>query len=330
VVDLKINAYGIDIIQTVETFDVLGKIAPIAEYASGKISLGLGYKSILQSNMQPALETIDADGSLKSQTIGIKGSGTFHKIGEELQTDALDNMTLKDVDLDFEVKDGTLHVKPFETKMKEATMNIEGQHKFNNDMDYNIDLSAPSSLLGLENPAINSLYRKAAAKGLTIDKPETVDIKIKVTGKLTDPKVQLDLKEMADAGLADIKEEIKEEVIEKAVEKIEEKKEEVVEDTKEKAREEADKIMKEAEKKADVVRKEAKKAADALRAEAKKNGDKAISSARNPIEKKAAQISAKKLNDEAEKKAQRMENEADTKATKILEEAQKKANATLK
>ena len=47
----------------------------------------------------------------------MKSSATFDKIGNALNTKAFDNMTLKNLGIDFEIRDGRLMVNPFETKV---------------------------------------------------------------------------------------------------------------------------------------------------------------------------------------------------------------------
>ncbi|MBN1951531.1 MAG: hypothetical protein JW801_10020 [Bacteroidales bacterium] len=324
--NLKVDATQIDIMQAVKTFEVLGKITPIANKANGKVTLGINLRSMLRQDMRPVLESIAASGKLASSKIGITGSDIYKKIGDELNTDALDDMTLNDINLDFSIVDGTLHVKPFNTKMGKANLKIGGSHTFSNTIDYDIDLSAPSSLLGVENPTVNSLYRKAAAQGMELTKPETVDILIKVSGDLLDPKIRLDLKQMAGKTLGGVVDEAKE----KGVELVKEKTEEIKEDTKAKAREEADKILKEADQKAAEIRKNGKKAADQVRAEAKKNADKMVAAAKNPAEKKIKEAAAKKLLAEADEKAKKLESEADAQANKVQAEAQKLADEKLK
>ena len=325
-VDLKINAQGIDIPKSFAAFDVLGKIAPIAKNATGKVSLGMSFTSLLKSDMTPVMNSISGDGRLASDRIGIKGGKTFTAIGQALKTDALNDIVLNNVDLKFEIQNGTLQVDPFETKMGDVSIQIGGEQTFDNTLNYDINLLAPRSLLGLENPVVNNLYSQASASGVNITRSETVDMLVKVTGALTDPKVTLNLKE----NVVNRVDEVKEEVKEAAKEVIEEKTEEIKEDTKAKAREEADKIMKEAEKQADQIRKEAKKSADAVRWEANNNANKLLEEAKNPIAKRAAEPAAKKIRDEGEEKAKKIESEADTKATKILQDAQKRADALLK
>ena len=325
-VDFNINATGIDIPESFEAFDVLGKIAPIAAKATGKVTIGLTFSSLLNNNMKPVMNTIAGSGRLTSNQIGIKSADAFTAIGKALKTDALNNMVLKNVDLKFEIQNGSLQVEPFETKMNNVTMTIGGEQTFDNLLDYSINLSAPRQLLGLENPAVNNLYDQAASKGIQINKSETVDMLVKVTGAMKDPHVKIDLKQNAANTVENIKEEVKETVKEAVTTKTEE----VKEDAKAKARQEADKIMSEAQKQAVQIKAEGKRTADAVRAEANKNADKLVSEAKNPIAKAAAEQTAKKMRQEGEEKAQRIEREANQNADKVISEAQKRADNLLK
>ena len=257
VVDLSIDATGIDIPKSFAAFDVLGKIAPIAAKSTGKVTLGLTFSSLLDGTMKPVMNTISGNGRLASDRIGIKSANAFTAIGQALKTDALNDMVLNNVDLNFEIQNGTLHVKPFETKMSNITMTIGGEQTFENLLDYSINLSAPRQLLGLENPAVNNLYEQAASNGIQISKSETVDMLVKVTGAMKDPQVKIDLKQNAASTVENIREEVKE--------TVETKTEEVKEDAKAKAREEADKIMQEAERQAAQIKAEGKRAAQSRR-----------------------------------------------------------------
>jgi cell division septum initiation protein DivIVA len=324
-IDLNIAAKGIDIPMCFVAFDVLGKIAPVAAKATGKVNLGMTYSSFLDKRMSPVVKTIAGSGNLSSEQIGIKGSNAFSAIGAALKTDALNNLTLKDVNFDFVIQEGTLTIKPFETQMGDVALKIEGQQSFEKTLNYTINLNAPRQLLGLENPAINNLYNQAASGGLDFVKSETVALLVRLTGDIKNPQVKLDLKENA----VNVVENVKEEIKDAAKEVIETQTTKIKDEAKEKSRAEADKIIKEAEKQAASVRTESKKAADAVRAEANANANKLMNEAKNPISKRAAEPAAKKLRDEGEAKAKRIELEADQKATRIVNDAKAKSDKLL-
>ena len=323
VADLKLAATNIDIPDAFQTFEVLGKISPVASKASGKVSLSLSFRSLLNSAMKPVLNTISGDGKLASKQIGIQQSDAFKKIGEALKTDALNDLVLNDVELEFEIQNGRLYVDPFDVKMKKILMTIKGEQTFDNQMNYDVNLNAPRELLGLENPAVNKLYDQAASKGLKIDKSEIVQLAVNISGKMNDPQVKVNLGEIA-------AENLKEQAGEAIKEVIETKTSELKEDAKAKAKEEADRIVKEAEKQAATIKSEAKKAADAVRAETNANADKLIREAKNPVAKTAAQQTAKKMRQEGEEKAQGMEKEAARKADNLVKDARARADDLLK
>jgi hypothetical protein len=318
-VDFDIQANGIDIPKAFETFDLLEKIAPIVSKATGKISLGLNYTSFLNKSMKPILNTIIGSGNLASNQISIKGSNAFSAIGNKLNTDAFKELSLADLNLDFEIRSGRLFVKPFETKMGSTNFTIAGDQGIDKTMNYDINISAPKSLFGSANSTINNL---AASKGINLTQSETVNLLVNLSGNMLKPDVKIDAKE----SLKDAKEAVKEQLKDNAKQVIDTKKDEA----KIKARAEADKLMVEADKQAANIRKEGKTAADKIRAESKLQGDNLIKQAKNPIAKKAAEVSAKKLTDEGEKKAQTVEKESNTQAQKVLDEAKKKSDQLLK
>ncbi len=325
-VDFKFKATDINIPKTFAAFELLQKIAPIAAKADGNVTLGMSFTSFLTQDMKPILKSIVSDGTLGSKRIGIKNANAFNSLGKVLNTDAFNNLTLNDLELDFEILDGKIFVDPFDITMGDVSMLIAGEQSFDNLLNYGINISAPRKLLGLENPTINNLYSNAAKQGINIEKAEMVNMLARITGPMNDPKVSIDLKD----NIKNTTESIKKELKETAVEVIETKKEEAKEEVRKQAKAEADKIMQEAKKQADAIKAEAKKAADAVRWEANSNADKVMKEAgSNPIKKAVAEPAARKIREEGEKKAQQIENEAKTKADKLINDAQARADKIL-
>jgi hypothetical protein len=320
------QANNVNIPKAVEAFDVVGKMAPIAKKATGNISVGMSLTTFLTQQMEPVIATMYGKGNLGSKQIGIKEASAFNSLGKALNTDAFRNLTLNDINLNFEIVDGRILVEPFETSMGNIKMLIGGEQSLDNTLNYGVNLSAPRELLGLENPVVNNLYSSAASKGINIEKAESVNILARITGPMNDPQVKLDLKDNVKSTAADIKEELKE----TATQIIEEKKEEVKADVKKQAREEADKIIGEAEKQAATIKAEAKKSADAVRYEANANADKLIKEAgNNPLKKATAEAAAKKIRDEGDSKARKIESDAGSRADKVVSDAKVRANKLL-
>ncbi len=317
-VDFGIEANSIDIPSAFKAFSVLQKLAPIAKAATGKVTIGMQYTSLLDGEMSPIINSIVGKGNFSSGSIGLIKSNTFAKVGDALKTKAFDNMTLQNLDIGFEIRNGRIYVDPFETHMGNTNFVIAGDQGIDQSMNYNINMNVPRSLLGSgANESINKLYANAALKGLNISPSETLNMNVNVGGTFTEPKISIDLKDNVKQSAQAIKEEIKE----KAQEEIDKKKEEA----KAVVSEQAEKIIAEAEKQAEQIRQEAARLADITRKEANANADKLVNEATNPIAKRAAEIAAKKLRQEGEDKAQKIVREADEKSNKIIEEAKERA-----
>ncbi len=322
-VDLDVDAKSIDISKAFTSLGILEKIAPIASKATGKVSIGLNYSSFLNEKMKPKLKSIIGGGFLTSDKIGINGSNSFAAISNNLNSDAFKELILNDIDLNYEIRSGKLFVEPFETKMGSTNFMIAGEQGFDNTLDYGINIMAPKSLFGNSNASINNLYSNAALPGFDFKTSETVNLLVKLTGDMKNPKVKIDPK----ASIKSATENIKQELKNNAQQAIESKKD----DAKEKARAEADKLIAEAEKQAAEIRKQGKIAADKVRSESNANADKLIKEAgNNPLKKKAAEIAADKVKSEGEKRAAQIEKEANDKAQKIIDEAHAKADRLLK
>jgi len=285
-VEMDFKATTIDIPLAVKAFSTLQKFAPIAEQAVGKITLGMKYSSYLDPHMMPIMNSIAGKGNFTSNVIGIKNSAMFDKIGTALKTKAFDNMTLNNVGIKFEIRDGRLLVDPFETKMGKTTLLIGGDQGLDQTMNYGVGITIPRSELGSSaNAVIDNMISKATNAGLKVDPIENLTIHARVTGTFKDPKVGLDMKENSQKS----KEEIKAQVMEAVKEQVDLKKEEA----RVAAQAEADKIMAQAAKEADALKKTAEDAANVVRKEANSNADNLVKKAKDPISKRLAEEAVK-------------------------------------
>ncbi len=321
-VDLDFSATSIDIPAAFSSFSSLQQFAPIAGKAVGKVNMGMKFSTLLDQEMMPVLKSIAGKGNLKSDLVGIKSSATFDKIGNALKTKAFDNMTLKNLGIDFEIREGKLLVSPFETNLGGAKLLIGGDQSLDQTMNYTIGISIPRSELGAAaNAPIDNLLSKASGAGLKIDPLKNLSFKAKVTGTFKDPKVGLDMADNSSGAKDALKDEVKQAV----QQQIDTKKEEA----RAAAQAEVDKIMANAQKEADALKTKAAGAADIVRKEANANADKLVAKAKDPISKKLAEEAAKKVRQEGETSAQKIIKEADVKAASIMKSAQEQGNKLL-
>jgi len=299
-VAFDMNIKGFDIPTTIQSFDVLKKIASSAKEVKGKVSAQFKMTSTLDSTMSPFLNSIYAKGKLQSESIGFTNSKVFGKIGDVLKSDALKNPTMKDVNVSFTVKDGRIYIDPFDTKLATFKANIGGDMGLDQTLNFKVKTSIPRSSLGsAANDLINNLTSKVNYK-----LSDNINVNLKVGGTTTDPEVKPDWGGSSDESSSETKTSVKETVKENALKYLEQ------------AQKDSAKIKNEAIELAEKARKEAYAKADALEAEGKKKGGLAYT---------AAKASAKQIRKEGDSAYKKIIEEADKKSKALIEKAKAEA-----
>jgi len=277
----------VDVQKAFTTFNTMQKLAPIAGLAKGKISTQLSLKTDLDGNMMPVYSSIMGDGNLKSQMLTFSNVKSFNKIADALKMDKLKEWVIEKVNLSFEVIDGKVFVKPFETAVGGAANNV-----------------------------LNNLVSEANKKGANFSAGDVIPIAVLITGTVRDPKVSTDLKGMASNVIDDMKKQI--------TETIQEKKEEAVAKVREEAGKyleeanlRAQKLLDEAQKQSDEIMRIARESAASVKAESDKRADQLIAEGKKSG--MIAEIAAKKAAEETRKQGNKQ-------ADNIVAEAQKQAD----
>jgi hypothetical protein len=340
-VDFGMDIEKFDVQKTVLTFNTIEKMAPVLKSSFGKFSTDLKMTGRMDDKMEMLMNTLTGNGSLTTHNVKVEND-VLGKIDGVLKSDQYNPLTLNDVDINYEFKDGKITTEPFDVKIGDTKTTISGYSTFEQTMDYTMDVEVPMSQFGgAAQGAVNNLLSQAQAAGVnTGDLGEKIKVKVKIEGDISDPSVKPVFEgSQANSAKAAVKETVKQKV------------EEVKDDAKKRAKEEADKILADAQKQADKlvseaktqadrVRKEGKNAGDQIRKEADKKADDLVNDASNPFAKKAAEVAAEKLRKEADKKAKQVEEEANKRADgieskakeqadKIMKEAREKADAKL-
>lgn len=321
----------LDIKELATNFVTVEKLAPIAKYATGKISSNFNMSTDLTPGLEPILSSLNGLGDLTSNSITISGFKPMEKMSEVTMLSNLKSQTINDVKARFKFSDGRMSINPFDIKLAGMKTNVAGSTGLDQSIDYAIKMLVPKDKIpgnmvkATEDAAakLSSLSPKLNVSAL----PAELPINIKMLGSVTDPKVSTNFKEalmeasgnMKDALINNVKETVKDTA--KAI--VNEQINNVKEDVEAKKQ----KILADAQKQADKVVAEAKKSADAIRAEADKQYQAAIDAAgSNPVKKKAAEIAAKPVKDQAYKKAGQVEAEGQKQADAIMAKARAEAD----
>ncbi|GHT18783.1 membrane protein [Bacteroidia bacterium] len=297
-VNLDMDLNNVAFTKVFEQIETFAKFAPILENLVGSFSTKMSFNSALKEDMMPDLVTLIANGSLSTQSVGVKDVPALTTLldnlkkvplAQNLNLPAGSEINLKNLLLNFSVADGKINTKPFDITLGGTKLNLGGASGLDKSLNWNGTATLPQSLnLG-----------KFQNIGFTIG------------GTFAKPTVKLDLANT----LTNIVNDVKEQATQKITEKVEEVKQQV-----------NTKAIEEAQKQADKLRAEAKAMGDKLVGEAQAQAQKLLNEAKNPLTKAGAEIAAKKLTEEAQKKATALYNEADKQGNALVEKAKGIAN----
>lgn len=331
-IDFGYNLGNIDVQQLAKNFLTIKKLAPIAEYAQGKISSKLTLKSDLTKALEPVYTSLTGSGDLFTNMITLSGFEPMKKIGESLNMNKLSNQTIKDVKAYFSMANGKIKLKPFTVKMEGIETEISGTSSIDQSIDYVLNMNVPKEKIPAE-------LIKAAEQGLSkingvIPKlnvasfPAFIKVTTLVGGTFTKPVIKTNFKEALLKATGNLKENIVNSVKEKVKDTVRAVIDNKIKEVKEDLNAKKQAILDDAQKQADRVKLEGQKAEDAIRKEAENQCANLMNEAgSNPIKKKAAEISCKQIKKTADNKAQKVSDEANEKADAIMTKAREKANA---
>jgi hypothetical protein len=306
-VDFDVRMVKLDVAEAVRTFTSFKALAPIVESAMGHFSTDLKMTTRLGRDLSPDPTVMFSSGAI--QTIDISVAPALMKlISAQTGNRNLERFNLYDTVIGYEIKDGSMKVKPTSLKLGTRDASFSGVSGIvDRTLDFALTTKMPAS--SLQGGPLGG--QVAALAG-------DVDLNLKIGGTWDKPKVGVGLGDLA-GNLADV-----------ATEAVLEQVGEAAEDLIAAATVQGDKLVVEAEKLASSIRSEGKKAGAKLRTEANRQADKLVRDAGgNPIKKAAAKEAAKRIKATADKKATGIEREADNKANKVETEARGKRDSLI-
>lgn len=304
-VDLSKPSYNMDLAlqnmgfkDAFQQFATVKAIAPIAQLIDGRFNTSLSMSGLLGKDMMPDFSTLSAAGFLETINAAISNFKGLTDIGAKLNLNYFNKLDLGSTKNWFEIKNGQVSVKPFNTKVRDVSMQIGGVHGIGGDMNYQIFTKTPRKALGTAaNSGLNLLSKEASKYGVSLAQGEFINVRFDLSGKLANPKVamkvlgsdgQSTIQEQAGAGAQAAFDQAKDSLQRVASQKIEE--------TKAKAQEMA------------------QKASDSLKnvanREAEKMKEKAAEEARKQAEKVLGQEAGKQVGEKVGDKGQQTVEEA--------------------
>lgn len=183
--DANFKLSNLSFTQTYKELNMARQMAPIFENLKGDYSGKLHVLTLLNPDMSPMLPTMQGSGSLSTKDLSLSGVKAIEQIAQAVNKPELKEMKVKDMTLNFTIKEGRVITQPFDLKLGEYVLNLSGSTGLDQTIDYSGKIKLPASAGGF-------------AKLSTID--------LKIGGNFTSPKVSLDTKSMANQAVESVAE----------------------------------------------------------------------------------------------------------------------------
>ena len=273
--DLQFDLQKLGFQEAFKKFNTFEILAPIGKFIEGNFNTKMSFNGILGKDMMPDLNTLTAKGFLQTINGMVRNFKPLEELGQKLNVSALtERIQLEDTKNWFEVKDGKVVVKEFDTKIKNIAMKIGGTHGINMDMDYNIFAKIPREMLeknavgAAASSGLDFLSKEAAKYGVNIQNGAFINVMANLSGSIKSPKVNFKVVGAdGESSVKDIATTKFNEVKEQAIDSVKTVANEKLNEAKDKANKEIDKARDSVKA---VVDKEVNKAVDKAKDEAGK------------------------------------------------------------
>jgi hypothetical protein len=204
--------------QAYKELDMVQKMAPLFEGLSGSFSGSIKVDTPLDEQMSPILQAFNGEGSLSTKSLSLSNVAFINQVADILKKPELKNLSARDLQVGFTIKDGRVNTKPFDIKMGDYVMNLSGSTGLDQTIDYRGKITIPESA-------------GVAAKLGTVD--------MTIGGTFTSPKVGIDLESLAKQAVTQVTDKVKEQ----AEQKVEEVKQQVKDKAEEAAKDAVSKLL---------------------------------------------------------------------------------------
>lgn len=173
------------------------KLAPIAEYLTGKLNTTLSMSGPLGKDMMPLLGEVTAKGFLETLNSTLKGFKPLAAVGDKLGIAALNNVSIDNTKNWFTVENGFVVLDEQERELDGMKFMMGGKHSVDQKLDYKIRAEIPRDKLkanvasNILESGMGMLEKEAGKRGVDIDLGDMIFMDIFLTGSITNPKIKI-------------------------------------------------------------------------------------------------------------------------------------------
>lgn len=208
--NLAINSFQIP--AAYQSFSMMQRYMPIAARSQGNISSQLKFKGQMDEKLNIIASSLSGNGFLNTQNLQILDSPTFDQIRNFIKKEKLKNVKIDDFTSNFRLENGNLLVDPFNTRIADQEVTVQGKVLVDRTLDLNMDFK-------VNKDDLNADINKTLGFLPGTENIKLLDISVVVSGELTQPKVSLDLSKARKQIEEEVKKSTKEQ-LDKSVKKI--------------------------------------------------------------------------------------------------------------
>lgn len=162
--------------QAYKDLNMVQQLAPIFSNLNGNFSGNMKVDAQLDERMSLVLNTLNASGSLATKDLSLGNVQFVGMVADIVKKPSLKSAKVKDLNIDFTIKDGRVATKPFRIKLGDYVMNLSGSTGLDQTIDYKGKITIPDSA------------GKVAALG---------EVDMTIGGTFSSPKVGIDMESLA-------------------------------------------------------------------------------------------------------------------------------------
>ncbi len=189
--DMNLGLQALDIAKSFSQIDMLKRIAPIAGVINGKINSNIKLNGKLDGmELTPIMSSLTGDllGQLLSTKIDANNSKLLTALDSNLKFVDLSKLSLDNLKMHLELKDGRVKVNPFDIKYQDVKVVVAGEHGLDQTINYKLNFDLPAKYLGNDVSGVLSKLSETDMAAL-----KNIPIQVGLTGDFSKPKITTDL-----------------------------------------------------------------------------------------------------------------------------------------
>ena len=178
------NFQNLGIKSAFENFSTIQSYAPVLKVIEGFANGEFGVAGRLKSNMMPVLEEVNSLGLFEVTSGVLSKSNLMNSLADKTKIESLRSIDLSNIKGKFKIENGFLEISPILLKIKDISLTISGKQNLSGNLNYNVDIDAPSGALG--QSAFSALSNLS---GGAIKTSERVQVNLLVGGTTQKPQI---------------------------------------------------------------------------------------------------------------------------------------------